>query len=160
MAPKAKASAPAHLVITGKVRISQDGSAIVVKKTLGDGATVEEKFPKRRVKGKQRQLQQLIPAEDVLRTIEEATDIVAEAVRGDGEKRVQAISSVANKLSDVGFRAFFAIWVVSRVSWRSARVARAGAAGFRRFSRTSGFLGPRGPCRVDRRGYCALFRRS
>jgi hypothetical protein len=104
MAPKAKASAPAHLVITGKVkgppRISQDGSAIVVKKTLDDGATVEEKFPKRRVKGKQKQLQQLIPAEDVLRTIEEATDIVAEAVRADGERRVQAISSMANKLSD------------------------------------------------------------
>jgi hypothetical protein len=104
MAPKAKASAPAHLVITGKVKgppkISQDGSAIVVKKTLDDGATVEEKFPKRRVKGKQKQLQQLIPAEDVLRTIEEATDLVAEAVRADGERRVQAISSMANRLSD------------------------------------------------------------
>jgi hypothetical protein len=77
MAPKAKASAPAHLVITGKVKgppkISQDGSAVVVKKTLSDGATVEEKFPKRRVRGKQKQLKQLIPAEDVMRSIEEAT---------------------------------------------------------------------------------------
>ena len=49
MAPKAKASAPAHLVITGKVKgppkISQDGSAVVVKKTLDDGATVQETFP-------------------------------------------------------------------------------------------------------------------
>ena len=81
MAPKAKKSAPAHLVITGKVKgppkISQDGSAVVVKKTLDDGATVQETFPKRRVKGKQKQLQQLIPAEDVLRTIEEAATKLA-----------------------------------------------------------------------------------
>jgi hypothetical protein len=76
MAPKAKPSAPAHLVITGKVKgppkISQDGRTVVVRKTLDDGATVEENFPKHRVRGKQKQLQQLIPAEDVLRTIEEA----------------------------------------------------------------------------------------
>ena len=104
MAPKAKASAPAHLVITGKVKgapkISQDGSALVVRKTLDDGATVEEKFPKRRVKGKQRQLQQLIPAEDVLRTIEEAADTVAEAARAEGERKFQGLHDLANQIVD------------------------------------------------------------
>jgi hypothetical protein len=102
MAPKAKASAPAHLVITGKVKgppkISQDGTAVVVKKTLSDGATVEEKFPKRRVRGKQKQLKQLIPAEDVLRTIEEASAVVADTVRAEGDRKVDAINSFANKL--------------------------------------------------------------
>ena len=99
MAPKAKASAPAHLVITGKVKgppkISQDGSAVVVKKTLDEGATVQESFPKRRVRGKQKQLKQLIPAEDVIRTIEEASAVVADAARAEG---AEAISSVANDL--------------------------------------------------------------
>jgi hypothetical protein len=102
MAPKAKASAPAHLVITGKVKgppkISQDGSALVVKKTLDDGATVQETFPKRRVRGKQKQLKQLIPAEDVIRTIEDATALVANTVRAEGEQRVDAISSYANRM--------------------------------------------------------------
>ena len=88
MAPKAKASAPAHLVITGKVKgppkISQDGSAVVVKKTLDDGATVQETFPKRRVRGKQKQLKQLIPAEGVIRTIEEASAVVADTARAEG----------------------------------------------------------------------------
>jgi hypothetical protein len=63
----------------------------VVKKTLDDGTTVEEKFRKRRVKGKQKQLQQFIPAEDVLRTIEEAAVAVAEAARADGERKYQGL---------------------------------------------------------------------
>jgi hypothetical protein len=104
MAPKAKASAPAHLVISGKVKgapkISQDGSAVVVKKTLDDGATVEEKFPKRRVKGKQKQLQQLIPAEDVLRTIEEAAGTIADAARAEGERRYEGLHDLANEVMD------------------------------------------------------------
>ena len=85
MAPKAKASAPANLVITWKVKgppkISQDGSAVVVKKTLDEGATVQESFPKRRMRGKQKQLKQMIPAEDVIRTIEEASAVVADTLR-------------------------------------------------------------------------------
>jgi hypothetical protein len=104
MAPKAKASAPAHLVITGKVKgppkISQDGSAVVVKKTLDDGATVQETFPKRRVRGKQKQLKQLIPAEDVIRTIEEASAVVADTLRAEGDRKVDAISSYASKQID------------------------------------------------------------
>ena len=104
MAPKAKKSAPAHLVITGKVKgppkISQDGSAVVVKKTLDDGATVEEKFPKRRVKGKQKQLQQLIPAEDVLRTIEEAAGTIADAARAEGERKYRGLHDLANQIVD------------------------------------------------------------
>jgi hypothetical protein len=104
MAPKSKASAPAHLVITGKVKgppkISQDGSAVVVKKTLDDGATVQETFPKRRVRGKQKQLKQLIPAEDVIRTIEEASAVVADTLRAEGDRKVDAISSYASKQID------------------------------------------------------------
>jgi hypothetical protein len=46
----------------------------------------------------QKQLKQLIPAEDVLRTIEEASAVVADNVRTKGEQRVEAISSVANGL--------------------------------------------------------------
>jgi hypothetical protein len=101
MAPKA--SAPAHLVITrvkGPPKISQDGSAVVVKKTLSDGATVEEKFPKRRARGKQKQPKQLIPTEDVLRAIEEAAHIAAGAARGEGEAKVQAVSAMANQVLD------------------------------------------------------------
>jgi hypothetical protein len=60
---------------------------------------MEEKFPKRRVRGKQKQLKQVIPAEDVLRTMEEAANIVADAAQGEGEKRVQAVSAMANQIT-------------------------------------------------------------
>ena len=57
-------STPAHIVITGRVKgapkIKRDGSAVLVVKTLDEGAKVEEKFPKRRMRGKQKQLKQLI----------------------------------------------------------------------------------------------------
>ena len=133
MAPKAKASAPAHLVISGKVKgppkISQDGSAVVVKKTLDDGATVEEKFPKRRVKGKQKQLQQLIPAEDVLRTIEEAVTAVADAVRAEGERKYASLHDLANQIVDqkVGEEK-----ARTRFQKGKAAAARKAAVGFKR----------------------------
>jgi hypothetical protein len=89
-------------VITGKLKgppkISQDGSAVTVKKTLDDGATVQETFPKRRVRGKQPQLKQVIPAEDVIRTIEEATASVAGALRAEGDRKVGIVSDYANEL--------------------------------------------------------------
>jgi hypothetical protein len=50
------ASASARIVLTGKVKgtkISRDGTAVVVKKTL-DSAQVEERFPKRRMSGKRK----------------------------------------------------------------------------------------------------------
>jgi hypothetical protein len=104
MAPKSKASAPAHLVITGRVKgppkISQDGSGIVVKKTLDDGATVEEKFPKRRVRSKQKQLKQLIPAEDVMRTVEELTQAAAGVERAEGERKLAGLQELANRVVD------------------------------------------------------------
>jgi ribosomal protein L14E/L6E/L27E len=104
MAPKSKASAPAHLVITGRVKgppkISQEGSAVVVKKTLDDGATVQETFPRRRVRGKQVNLQQLIPAEEVLRTIEEATEAVASTARAEGERKLSGLQALANRVVD------------------------------------------------------------
>ena len=103
MAPKSKASAPARLVITGRVKgapnISQHGGAVVVKKTLDD-ATVEEKFPKRRVRGKQKQLKQLIPAEDVLRTVEELTQAAAGAARAEGERKLAGLQELANRVVD------------------------------------------------------------
>jgi hypothetical protein len=70
----------------------------MVKKTLDDGATVQETFPKRRVHGKQPQLKQLIPAEDVLRTVEELTQAAAGAARAEGDRRVGMVSSYANEL--------------------------------------------------------------
>jgi hypothetical protein len=104
MAPEAKASAPAHFVITGRVKgapkISQDGSAVVVKNKLDDGATVQENFPKRRAKGKQTPVKQFIPAEEVLRTIEEATATVAEAVRAEGERKLKGQNAFANQMTD------------------------------------------------------------
>jgi hypothetical protein len=90
-------------VISGKVigppKISQDGSALVVKTRLANGTTVQETFPTRRIRGKQKQLKQLVPAEDVLRTIEEATELVADAVRNESQKEVRAVQEVANQLS-------------------------------------------------------------
>ena len=106
MAPKK--SAPAHLTITGKVKgppkISKDGTAVIVKKTLDEGATLTEKFPKRRATGKQKVLAQAIPAEDVLRTIEEATQSVAKAVAGaeqnKAKKQIDGIQALANQMMD------------------------------------------------------------
>jgi hypothetical protein len=86
--------------VKGPPRISQDGSAIVVKKTLDDGATVQETFPKRRMKGKQKQVKQLIPAEEVLWTIKEATATVAEAVRAEGEMKLKSQNAFANQMTD------------------------------------------------------------
>jgi hypothetical protein len=50
------------------------------------------------VRGKQQQLKQLIPAEDVIRTIEEASAVVADTVHAEGEQKAEAINSFANKL--------------------------------------------------------------
>jgi hypothetical protein len=50
------------------------------------------------VRGKQKQLKQLIPAEDVIRTIEEASAVVADSVRSEGERKAEAINSFANRM--------------------------------------------------------------
>ena len=96
-------STPAHIVITGRVKgapkIKQDGSAVLVVKTL-DEATVEEKFPKRRVRGKQKQIKQLIPAEDALRMAEDAAHCAAAAERTAGDRRVQGLHELANQAMD------------------------------------------------------------
>jgi hypothetical protein len=47
------ASSSANVVLPGKVKgtkITRDGTAVVVKKTLSDGAQVEERFPSRRMR--------------------------------------------------------------------------------------------------------------
>ena len=62
-----------------------------------DEAKVEEKFPKRRVRGKQPRLKQLIPAEDALRMVEGAAHGAADAERTSGDRRVNALHELANQ---------------------------------------------------------------
>jgi hypothetical protein len=86
--------------VKGAPKIKQDGSAVLVVKTLDEGAKVEEKFPKRRVRGKQKQLKQLIPAEDALRMAEGAAHGAADAERTSGDRRVNALHELANQAMD------------------------------------------------------------
>ena len=93
------ASASASVVLTGKVRktkIARDGTAVVVKKTLGDGTTLEERFPKRRVKGKRKDTAQMIPVEDVIRGME----AYAETIEPEVQRRVEGVNRLANELLD------------------------------------------------------------
>ena len=85
------ASASASVVLTGKVRktkIARDGTAVVVKKTLGDGTTLEERFPKRRMKGKRKDTAQMIPVEDVIRGME----AYAETIEPEVQRRVEGVN--------------------------------------------------------------------
>ena len=93
------ASASASVVLTGKVRktkIARDGTAVVVKKTLGDGTTLEERFPKRCVKGKRKDTAQMIPVEDVIRGME----AYAETIEPEVQRRVEGVNRLANELLD------------------------------------------------------------
>ena len=99
MAPKA---APSHLAITAKVKgpptISKDGSAVVVKKTLGEGATLVETFPKHRVRGKTKQfIKQLIPVEDVVQAIHVAAEHTKRKERAEGDRKVALVQDLANR---------------------------------------------------------------
>ena len=100
MAPKA----PSHLAITAKVKgpptISKDGSAVVVKKTLGEGATLVETFPKHRVRGKQKQFKQLIPVEDVVQAIQVAAEHTKRKERAEGDRKVALVQDLANRFVD------------------------------------------------------------
>jgi hypothetical protein len=85
------------VVLTGKVKrtkIARDGTAVVVKKTLGDGTTLEERFPKRRMKGKRKDTTQMIPVEDVIRGME----AYAETIEPEVQRRAEAVNVYANKL--------------------------------------------------------------
>jgi hypothetical protein len=42
----------------------------------------------------------MIPAEDVIRTIDEATQIVADAVRSEGERKLREVNTFANQIAD------------------------------------------------------------
>jgi hypothetical protein len=93
------ASASASVVLTGKVRktkIARDGTAVVVKKTLGDGTTLEERFPKRRATGKRKDTAQMIPVEDVIRGMEE----YAKTIEPEVKRRVEGVHQLASKLID------------------------------------------------------------
>ena len=88
-------------MITGKVkgppRISKDGSAVVVKKTLGEGATLVETFPKHRVRGKTKQFKQLIPVEDVVQAIQVAAEHTKRKERAEGDRKVALVQDLANR---------------------------------------------------------------
>jgi hypothetical protein len=93
------ASASASVTLTGKVRktkITRDGTAVVVKKTLGDGTTLEERFPKRRMKGKRKANDQMIPVEDVIRGME----AYAETIEPEVRRRVEGVNQYASQLLD------------------------------------------------------------
>jgi hypothetical protein len=86
-------------MLTGKVRktkIARDGTAVVVKKTLGDGTTLEERFPKRRMRGKRKDTAQMIPVEDVIRGME----AYAETIEPEVQRRVEGVNQYANQLLD------------------------------------------------------------
>jgi hypothetical protein len=98
MAPKAS-----HLTISAKVgppTISKDGSAVVVKKTLGEGATLVETFPKHRVRGKTKQAKQLIPVEDVVRAVQAAEEHATRKERAEGERKLAGLQELANRVVD------------------------------------------------------------
>ena len=93
------ASASANVTLTGKVRktkIARDGTAVVVKKMLGDGTTLEERFPKRRMRGKRKANDQTIPVEDVIRSME----AYAETIEPEVKRRVEGVNRMANELLD------------------------------------------------------------
>ena len=92
------ASASASLTLRGKVRgtkISRDGTAVVVKKHI-DGAKLEERFPKRRMTGKRKANDQVIPVEDVIRGME----AYAETIEPEVQRRVEGVHRLANELLD------------------------------------------------------------
>jgi hypothetical protein len=71
-----------------------------VKKVLDDGATVEDKFPKHRIRGKQKQIKQLIPAEDALRMMEGVAQGAADNERAAGDRRLRGLHDLANQAMD------------------------------------------------------------
>jgi hypothetical protein len=93
------ASASSNVVLTGKVKktkIARDGTAVVVKNTLGDGTTLEERFPKRRMRGKRKDTAQMIPVDDVIRGM----DAYAESIEPEVRRRVDGVNCLANELLD------------------------------------------------------------
>jgi hypothetical protein len=91
------ASASAHIVLKDKVsktKIARDGTAVVVK-TI-DNAQVEERFPKRRMRGKRKANDQMVPVEDVIRGMED----YAQTVEPEVQRRVDGVNCLANELLD------------------------------------------------------------
>jgi hypothetical protein len=66
-----------------------------VKKTL-DGAQVEERFPKRRMAGKRKANEQVIPVEDEIRGMES----YAQTIDPEVQRRVEGINRYASQLLD------------------------------------------------------------
>jgi hypothetical protein len=92
------ASASAHIVLTGKVKktkIARDGTAVVVKKSV-DNAQVEERFPKRRMRGKRKANDQMIPVEDVIRGMKD----YAQTIEPEVQRRVDGVNRKYDALLD------------------------------------------------------------
>ena len=91
-----------RLTISAKVgppTVSKDGASVVVKKTLGEGATLVETFPKHRVRGKTKQAKQLIPVEDVVRAVQAAEEATRKE-RAEGERKLAGLQELANRVVD------------------------------------------------------------
>ena len=105
---KGKASAPARIVITGHVKgppeVEQKSGTTVISKELQEGAEIQETFPRRRKTGKQKPVPQLVPTEDVVRLVEEATRVLASGSakhhEAETNRRVQLVSDLASKTID------------------------------------------------------------
>jgi hypothetical protein len=92
MAPKAKPADRPHVLITGKAgtpQIPRSGASVAVTKKLS-GAAVTETYPRTRVRGKQKQAPQLIPAQDVLQVLQTDATTTAANSFAEAERRMAA----------------------------------------------------------------------
>ena len=105
---KGKASTPARIVIKGRVKgppeVEQKSGTTVITKELQEGAEIEETFPRRRKTGKQRPVPQLVPTEDVVRLVEEATRVLADGSakfhQAETNRKVQLVGDLASQEID------------------------------------------------------------
>ena len=108
MRMKGKPSTPARIVIKGRVKgppeVEQKSGTTVITKELQEGAEIEETFPRRRKTGKQKPVPQLVPTEDVVRLVEDATRVLASGSakhhEAETNRRVQLVSDLASKTID------------------------------------------------------------
>ena len=71
----------------------------MVKKNLG-GATLVETFPKHRLRGKTKQVKQLIPVEDVVRAVQVPEEHAKRKERAEGDRKVALVQGLANRYVD------------------------------------------------------------
>ena len=98
---KGKPSTPARIVLKGRVKgppeVTQKSGTTVITKEVED-AEIEETFPRRRKTGKQKPVKQLVPAEDVMRIVEEERRALAS---GSAKHHEAALNRKVGLLSDM-----------------------------------------------------------